>query len=402
MMKRKFRPFWSYNIIETEEWLAELSAQGWEFVKFNRFTRVFYFRKSEPKTYTFRIGYDKVQNDQLPKALLSEGWVMQFQDHHWFVMINEKPNDDIKIKPARENIIGKNREYYNMHTLFLYYCLLMVFVNNHSSSFMLFLPKKVISLLVGSAHWIEYIGSAFTLIAITVSIYSIYIIRLNIKQIVKAHFKNLSYNEDESLSEYLPFEFEEEQKLKKAGLLLKRRKITWTNEPDKFEKWLEGMESKGFNLIHVNPNGTKFYFLKGDKRTISYCTEYQTPDESAFFLHKDNGWRHIFSTKSYWKKWTIWAKEYEEGEEKPQLYSGRDDYLKAARKITLSNLITNGSFIIIFVFLQINYIWSMNRTEPHEQYYVFPNLGIFIILLLSVYTFQSLSYFYRVKKKYEY
>ncbi|MCH1625746.1 DUF2812 domain-containing protein [Ferdinandcohnia quinoae] len=403
-MKRVFRPFWSYNILGTEEWLAELAEQGWQLVKFNRFTRVFYFQKSEPKTYSYQIGFERMKDYQLPNALSADGWQKQYQNSNWYVMRNEKPREDIKVTSARENIILKNRVHYFIYCGYLIYCVHQILLNFLDLSLLVFLPTFLTGTILGSPlRIISYIIAAFTIFAFMVSISSFNKIRKSNKQLVKCHFNSPAFEMGEELSEYLPFEFEEEQKLRKAGLLLKKRNFTWMNQPDKLEDWLEKMEAKGFNLLHVN-RGTTFYFLKGDKRKLSYCVLFQNvPDETAYFFHKDNGWKHIFSARSLWQIYSIWAKEYDE-EEKPQIYSEKEIHLKAAWKIPFPYLIIDVPLIALFTFFIIKKInWNLNSTgilKLLNDFYLI--LFTLCFLILSTSTFQCLRYYYRVKKKYEY
>ncbi|WP_227820969.1 DUF2812 domain-containing protein [Clostridioides sp. ZZV15-6383] len=39
-------------------------------------------------------------------------------------------------------------------------------------------------------------------------------------------------------------------------------KFDWYISPDKIEKWLEDMETKGYNLYRINKFGGIFYFHK--------------------------------------------------------------------------------------------------------------------------------------------
>lgn len=404
-MKRVFKPFWSYNIISTEEWLEGLSENGWQLVNFNRFTRIFNFQSNEPKKCIYQIGYEKVKDYPLPNALRADGWQKLYQNHNWYVMTNDKPKKEIKTKPVRENIIQKNRIHYYIYCVFLYYCVYMILANAHNLSLMLFLPKDVTVTIVESPLWmITYIGAAFTLIAFLVSIYSVFMIRRNNHQLVKTHYNSLAFDKDEDKSEYLPIDFEEEQKLMKSGRLIKKRKFTWMNDSEKLERWLEKMEAKGFNLFYVSRTGTTFYFLKGEKRLVSYCTVYQNiPDETAFFLHKENGWEHIFSSRSSWQKWTIWAKIYDQREEKPKIYNEKEGHLKAARTITVTNIIMYVPIMALFAWFMIREIvWSLNKKGTFELFHYFPLMMFTLLFLIfCTFTFQSLAYFYRLKNKYK-
>ena len=47
MSKSVFRPFWSLDIIETENWLCEMSTKGYYLKEIESVTKVFVFEKGE-------------------------------------------------------------------------------------------------------------------------------------------------------------------------------------------------------------------------------------------------------------------------------------------------------------------------------------------------------------------
>ncbi|MCL6572423.1 MAG: DUF2812 domain-containing protein, partial [Bacillus sp. (in: Bacteria)] len=109
MIKKVFRPFWSYDVQKTEFWLTSMAKSGYLLTRIDRFTRCFFFQQGEPKELIYRIGYDKMQGESLSKRLLAEGWKKDLRSGNWFVTSNEKPLDQIKTSPVREGIIKHNR-----------------------------------------------------------------------------------------------------------------------------------------------------------------------------------------------------------------------------------------------------------------------------------------------------
>jgi hypothetical protein len=59
MTKRVFRPFWSYDVIATEQWLADMAASGLLLQSANFRKRVFTFIEVKPQKIIYRIDYDK-------------------------------------------------------------------------------------------------------------------------------------------------------------------------------------------------------------------------------------------------------------------------------------------------------------------------------------------------------
>ncbi|MDO1831555.1 DUF2812 domain-containing protein, partial [Escherichia coli] len=58
-MKKAFRPFWSYQIGTTEEWLHNQAMEGWQLKTINFVTRQFTFEQCEPAPTVYRIVKDK-------------------------------------------------------------------------------------------------------------------------------------------------------------------------------------------------------------------------------------------------------------------------------------------------------------------------------------------------------
>ncbi|WP_245850730.1 DUF2812 domain-containing protein [Paenibacillus herberti] len=83
MITKVFKPFWSYDVQKTEEWLSSMAEKGHELVKINRGTRKFYFQQGESRKRTYRIGFDKNQTNSLSKSLLEGGWVKLLQSGNW-------------------------------------------------------------------------------------------------------------------------------------------------------------------------------------------------------------------------------------------------------------------------------------------------------------------------------
>jgi hypothetical protein len=73
MIKKIFRPFWSYDVIETEQWLSKMSSAGFILLSVNFVRRIFTFEKTQPQNITYNISFDKSGNG-LTLNLESAGW----------------------------------------------------------------------------------------------------------------------------------------------------------------------------------------------------------------------------------------------------------------------------------------------------------------------------------------
>lgn len=139
MMKKVFRPFWSYDLKNTEDWLHSMALQGYHFKELNTVTRRFTFEgESLPQAMHYHIEYDKTQTDILPTALKNDGWTDVFHHHKWYVLSNEKPVDELNCYPIRNGIIKRNRSMMYLFTGMFIYILLTSLLFIFMSGFMLY------------------------------------------------------------------------------------------------------------------------------------------------------------------------------------------------------------------------------------------------------------------------
>lgn len=95
MIIKKFKPCWSYDVVNTERWLASMAKQGYDLIRFNRLTRCFYFQQGESLTATYQIHFDKLPNQALSKGLLNSGWTKVLQSGKWVFTRNELQSEQI-------------------------------------------------------------------------------------------------------------------------------------------------------------------------------------------------------------------------------------------------------------------------------------------------------------------
>ena len=171
-MKKIYRPFWSYDVKQTEDWLAEMAAQGLIFTKLNRWTRCFYFQEQEPATRVYRIAYNKMSSSVLPKTLQAEGWEKAGTAGNWEFTFNEQPESAIKTSPIREGIIKHNRmiTYIFYGTSFYVTGILMANISMLASSYR---QDGGINIVESSLWILTFIFFAILLGIMVLGIYSI-------------------------------------------------------------------------------------------------------------------------------------------------------------------------------------------------------------------------------------
>lgn len=388
-MKKIYRPFWSYDVKQTEDWLAEMAAQGLIFTKLNRWTRCFYFQEQEPATRVYRIAYDKMKTSVLPKTLQAEGWQKAGTAGKWEFIFNEQPENAIKTTPVRDGIIKHNRMITYIYYGISFYVagMLMANISMLASSYR---QDGGID-IVESPLWIlTFIFFAILLGTMVLGIYSI------------AKITGTNKELDGTTDGFWPvdeIDQQSEKELKKAGRWVTKVKFSWMYSPDKMEQWLESMEQRGLNLYRVNKIGTIFHFVKGEPRRIAYSIDYQRgPTESYFAIHREAGWHEEFTSFSNMEKWTIWSKTYGETEERPQLYSDQSSRLKHAKRIALTYTAMFSPLVAFYIYFIINIMISADTIQDR---FLWNSSGMMLlaVLIFGTFIFRIWAYYGRLRKQ---
>jgi hypothetical protein len=177
-------------------------------------------------------------------------------------------------------------------------------------------------------------------------------------------------------------------------------KLGWMYSPDKLEKWLEDKERTGWNLYKVGRWGTLFFFSKGSPRRMNYHADYQlVADDDYVEMHSAAGWKRIYNSPSSLQKWTIWGREYPEGEQRPLLYSDQFHLLKHARKIAVS-------YTLLFLPMLLLYTYNFSAfidgivNDGFTSFRLWNSLLLFIsILFFGSFTGRTWLYYRRLKKR---
>ncbi|PKH12236.1 DUF2812 domain-containing protein [Planomicrobium sp. MB-3u-38] len=388
-MKKIYRPFWSYDVKQTEDWLAEMAAQGLIFTKLNRWTRCFYFQEQEPATRVYRIAYDKMKTSVLPKTLQAEGWQKAGTAGKWEFIFNEQPENAIKTTLVRDGIIKHNRMITYIYYGISFYVagMLMANISMLASSYR---QDGGVDIVESPLWLLTFIFFAILLGIMVLGIYSI------------AKITGTNKELDGTTDGFWPvdeIDQQSEKELKRAGRWVTKVKFSWMYSPDKMEKWLESMEQRGLNLYRVNKIGTIFHFVKGEPRRIVYSIDYQRgPTESYFAIHHEAGWHEEFTSFSNMEKWTIWSKTYGETEERPQLYSDQSSRLKHAKRIALTYTAMFSPLVAFYIYFIINIMISADTIQDR---FLWNSSGMMLLAVLIFGTFivRIWSYYGRLRKQ---
>lgn len=390
-MKKVYKPLWSYDVQKTEEWLAEMAEQGMLFEGLNRWTRCFYFEERKPEARVYRIAYEKMSSPVLPKTLQGEGWEKAGTAGKWEFSSNSQPESAIRTLPVRDGIVKHNRflTYLFYAMLFYFTTILLGFTASMFSAWVL----EGGSNIVESPMWIvTYLFMAIILASVIFGIYSIV-------KITRTNRQLQGTENVDAVSMHQHLDAETEKELKRAGRLVRKVKFAWMYSPDKTEQWLESMELKGFHLHRVNKIGNVFTFIKGDPQRIAYRVDYQRgPTESYYAIHREAGWKEKFVSYSNMENWTIWSQAYEEGEERPQLYSDRSSRLKHAKRIAMTYTALFFPLVAFYIYFIINIMVS---AETIQDGFLWNSSGVFMIavLIFGTFIFRIWAYYGRLRKQ---
>lgn len=392
MMRKVFKPFWSYDVEKTENWLSFMAKQGYYFVEMNTKIRQFYFEESTPKEVSFRIEYDKTRAKVLPGAITNAGWSILFSHRNWYVIANEKPFDEIKNSPVREGIIKHNRMVMYVYSGILLYMIV-------SSLPFIFLVGITMSL--GTP--VEIVESPFWIITPFIWVMGLAIWVLIIYSTIKLYKTNRRLELGTSRQTTGAPSHAEKKRLRKSGKLIVKRKVGWIYSADKLEKWLVRMEEQGYNLSRISKLGVKFYFIKGAPRKVSYCADYQnTLDQGYFNMHREAGWKLMYTSNAWLSKWAIWSHVYEEGEVPPKLYSDSANMLKHAKRVVITYLSLFVPLVVIYAAIITLNIQTVLRDGMDGTEWMLFIIYILLIIEFGTLLLKSWFYYRRVKKDAQY
>lgn len=358
--------------MEIEEWLSAMALEGYHLKKINNFTRCFYFEEGMKQELSYRIGFDKGDHP-LSMALDNDGWKEVCKSHSWYVLANEKTLEQVKTVPLREGIVTHYRKIKDVYSVLFFFVIAM----SISPLFLVFdlLFNKDNVMIEKSPMWIVMI--AIWIFLLTLPTYTLIKITKSTKRLITNVIEQPNANRN-----------------KKVHVVMKLR-FGWIYAPDKMVTWLESMEAKGYHLYRMNKIGI-FYFEKGVPRKVSYFADYQNKTPQSYFdMHKEVGWKLIYTSSVMFSKWSIWYHLYQA--ERPTLYSDRSELLKQGRRVMLTHLLLFVPLIALYIYVMIQHINIALTSENREVL----DLTVFIMgiasIMFSTFVIKSLLYYRRLK-----
>lgn len=372
-MIKKWRPFWSYDLERTESWLSSYALEGKKLVGVNLLSRKFLFEEVEQEEVEYQIIYD-TSKKELPGRLKDSGWENSVSQKKWKFVRNS--NQTIHAYPSREGVLRRNR----FHSVVLS-CIALLYGIQLTSFVVamlsiLFYPEE--SNIVPSPLW--SITILYFLQVIAVIVLTIYMTQ----KLRAFDVKFFSASVDMVSS---------------VGNTFSKWRFGWMYAPDLLENWLSDMAMQGNHLVRVSKMGPKFVFEKSTPRLVSYVYDYQLKASPNYYdIHKNAGWQLVYTSSSWYAKYSIWQKEYEIGEEQPRFTYDSAEKKRQVRKVMLVNASLVGYLLVILSFaLWINLSnYHVYERNTFEQIL----LGLLIISPLApiFLIFRTVRYAFRMRK----
>ncbi|MFJ7972140.1 DUF2812 domain-containing protein [Psychrobacillus sp. NPDC096389] len=332
-MIKKWRPFWSYDLEKTESFLSSYALEGKKLVGVNLLSRKFLFEEAEKEEVEYQIIYD-ASKSKLAGRLEGAGWENSVTQKKWKFVKNS--NQAIHMYPSREGVLKRNR----IHSLVLS-CIAILYGIQLTSFIvamlsLLFFPEE--STFVPSPLWSITILYFLQVIAVIV---------LTIYMTQKLRAFNVKFFR--ASIDTLP----------SVGNTFSKWRFGWMHAPDLLENWLSDMAMQGNRLVRVSKLGSEFVFQKSTPKLVSYVYDYQLKASPNYYdIHKNAGWKLVFTSSSWFAKYSIWQKEYEIGEEQPRFTYDSAEKKRQVRKVMLVNASFVGYLLVI-----LSYAWWINLSN---------------------------------------
>lgn len=387
MSKTIFRPFWSFDVVKTEEWLSEMHTSGYALQKVNFALRLFVFEKTQSAQLFYRIVFEKHANGA-QEVFLQDGAYHQVCFSKNFSVLRTKHTEPA-MSPSYDGFLKRNK------TIGMVSGYLQIFLAG------LYLP----GLLVGA---ILSIGAFFeiTYDAMDVIMFFVQLIILLLPLLIFLKLRKTNRELEKLCGDTLDLSFtvpketllrrSEFDRLKSEGQLIVRTKLAWQYAPDKVEVWLEKMAEDGYRLIQLSRLGNSFYFLKGEPHKAKFHIDYQNKTDPAYFnLNKESGWKLFFTSLSRFQNLSVWGQEYTG--EPPMFYSDSESRIKHARRFALTYSLCFFPMCILYILLIVGNI--LNNSDVSLSRMIVQNL-VFSVLVFEFGFFatRTLLFYFRVKK----
>jgi len=413
MSKKVFRPFWSYDVVKTEEWLSQMHADGYALIRISFAARLFYFEETVSATVFYRIVPEKKSHGSPPIYLENSMYTEVCNSTNYYVIRTQETRPEAT--PSYGGVLSQNRKFKYavgislLCVIVLSFPDMMIFVllmsrflfpdggNTEFSSDLVHTPHAGMDVFDVVK---TFAFPAIVLLTITWLCYTYFKLRKTNRQLEKlcGDTLDLSFTlpKDTLISDA------EMKRMSKDHKVIRKTKIAWIYAPDKIEIWLEKMESRGYHLVRMSSMGNSFYFISSEPRKMKFHFDYQNiTDPSYFNLNKESGWKLFYTSLSRIQCSNVWRKEYTV--EPPLFYSDKESTLKHARRFALTYSLIIGPLCAYYFFLLgkllITVFLVPQRQLFSSDYLLFTVFSVACIEL-GFLAMRTILYYFRVKKSF--
>ncbi|MGE7023228.1 DUF2812 domain-containing protein [Solibacillus cecembensis] len=300
---KKWRPFWSYRIEETEQWLSDMASKGQHVTRLNYLSQ-YEFEEGGKKQCTYLLDYAS-DVERLTQA----DWEFIWRKKKWTLLSSEQAT----IFPSRE------KAFKRLRTRFLVLSILLSFLIP-----IIILPLLMMTMLSG---------------------------RVSFQMILLAFFAMHAFQLGSVWAVYSYFRKKEKKYL---GLPMSQRRIKakrklrigWFYQPYYTKKWLNQLFEEGYELERAS--NIFFYFVPRTSEKISYEILYENSVNSSYYqLHQEMGWqlKHTSNT-SYWNS-SIWGMPYNAVEPEPKITYVLEERLQGMKRNLKMSTIIFGFLLLV-------------------------------------------------------
>lgn len=393
--KRIWKPFWSFHIQRTEQWIGEMADNGYALSQFQpKFSR-FTFTEDPSAHKTYAISFDRSRQHPLPTALAEDNWEVVEMKRKWAVLGNPKQKEAVKTSIVRDQLESRNSK---IAVFWWVYFIYIIFSLALQAAIMipLFLTSDSFTFtFIENPAWIlTFIIFAVQIGVTLIGIYSLITLKKEAKRLES------EINPASSLTDTA------DNQAILSNKREKKLKFGWTYAPDKLERWLEEKEKSGLHLTSVHKGGFKFQFAKTDPKLYSYCALFEgRSDSGAHALHRESGWERIYASGLNLHQWSIWRKAYTEDTEKPEINDDPESRRQAAIRVAKIYTLMFAPIVLLFA---LNFFSFMLPNVLEHGYTAISGIDQFntivyplIMFIFLVSILRAWAYYFRVKRSAE-
>ncbi|HHT47503.1 MAG TPA: DUF2812 domain-containing protein [Firmicutes bacterium] len=390
MAKRVFRPFWSYDVTATEQWLADMAASGLLLQAANFKKRVFTFIEAEPQKIIYRIDYDK-EGRGLSQTLTGCGWGMVATGRQWVIYANK--DTEVSLFPQRDRVIAKTRSLAQSSAVLLGFVGVFLLISTGITASAIWGSGKA---EYASAPYpiLDYFPYFLIILNISFFTWVIYMFIKTRKSL--KHFSAASgFSVDPTLADF-PNQWV--QVPGDLSGLIKKKKLFWIYNLERTMDWLETQAGKGLLLKQIRNNS--FFFEKTEPKHLKYFFDtQQSINEGYFDIHLKAGFNLLYDSRLQFGRLLLWSKQYSPGEPAPKMYTDKKEHLASARRLLMNNLKTIAYWLLlgaIQLFVGLSSIY-----EQINRWVWMPITGLWIILMVFhlIVLFMAVKSYMQAKQK---